>query len=79
MLDRVFDNHVMTPMQKLVWDSIRAEADRDSVGTGQARATLDAIYIWLDARLLARPSAARCVEEARPYRSYFPPGAPDRD
>lgn len=31
------------------------------------------------ARLLARPSMARCVEEARPFRSYFPLGAPDRD
>ena len=31
------------------------------------------------ARLLARPSVARCVEEARPYRAYFPLGAPDRD
>ena len=30
-------------------------------------------------RLLARPSVARAVEEARPYRSYFPLGAPDRD
>lgn len=31
------------------------------------------------ARVLARPSVARCVEEARPYRHYFPLGAPDRD
>lgn len=31
------------------------------------------------ARLLARPSFARAVDEARPYRSYFPLGAPDRD
>lgn len=31
------------------------------------------------ARALARPSVARCVEEARPYRSFFPLGAPDRD
>ena len=31
------------------------------------------------ARLLARPSVVRCVEDARPYRSYFPLGAPDRD
>lgn len=31
------------------------------------------------ARLLERPSFARAVEEARPYRSYFPLGAPDRD
>lgn len=31
------------------------------------------------ARLLARPSVARAVDEARPYRHFFPPGAPDRD
>ncbi|MGN6689956.1 MAG: glutathione S-transferase family protein, partial [Sphingopyxis sp.] len=31
------------------------------------------------ARLLAHPTVARCVEEARPYRAYFPLGAPDRD
>jgi len=31
------------------------------------------------ARLLARPSFARAVDEARPYRPIFPPGAPDRD
>ena len=31
------------------------------------------------ARLLARPTVARCVEEARPFRAYFPLGAPDRD
>jgi glutathione S-transferase len=31
------------------------------------------------ARLLARPSFARAVEEARPYRTLFPLGAPDRD
>ena len=30
-------------------------------------------------RLLARPSVARAVDEARPYRAYFPLGAPDRD
>lgn len=30
-------------------------------------------------RLLARPSFRRAVEEARPYRAYFPLGAPDRD
>ena len=30
-------------------------------------------------RLLARPSFARAVDEARPYRPLFPPGAPDRD
>lgn len=31
------------------------------------------------ARLLKRPSFARCVEGGRPYRPLFPLGAPDRD
>lgn len=31
------------------------------------------------ARLLSRPSVARVVDEARPYRPFFPLGAPDRD
>ncbi|GJJ01881.1 glutathione S-transferase [Duganella rhizosphaerae] len=31
------------------------------------------------ARLLARPSFARAVDEARWFRPYFPLGAPDRD
>ena len=31
------------------------------------------------ARLLAHPQVARVVDEARPYRPYFPLGAPDRD
>ena len=30
-------------------------------------------------RALARPSVARVVDEARPYRTLFPQGAPDRD
>ncbi len=31
------------------------------------------------ARLLRHPIVARVVDEARPYRPYFPLGAPDRD
>jgi glutathione S-transferase len=31
------------------------------------------------ARLLVHPAVARAIDEARPYRSYFPLGAPDRD
>lgn len=42
---------------------------------GAARPRLSAYR----ARLLARPSVARCVDDARPFRDYFPPGAPDRD
>ncbi|MDD0843528.1 glutathione S-transferase family protein [Pseudomonas sp. Gutcm_11s] len=30
-------------------------------------------------RLLQRPSFTRAVDEARPYRAFFPLGAPDRD
>jgi len=124
MLDRVFDNYVMTPMQKIVLDRLRPEPDRDAYGVTEARGILDRIYAWLDARLagrawaageiftladcaaapslfyadwahgipencanlrayrsrlLSRPSVARAVDEARPYRKNFPLGAPDRD
>jgi glutathione S-transferase len=124
MLDRVFDNHVMTPATAIVADAIRPEEARDPYGVAKARGALDTIYAWLDqalagrawaasdvftladaaaapslfyadwvhpigeeravvkayrARLLARPSFARCIDDARPYRGLFPLGAPDRD
>ncbi len=123
-MDRFFDNYVMTPMMRIVFDRIRPEADRDPQGVAESRALLDTAYQWLDARLggrdwacegdfsmadcsaapslfyadwvheidvafantrayrarlLARPSVARAVEAARPYRHLFPLGAPDRD
>ncbi len=123
-LDRIFDNYIMTPMQKIVADKLRPEADRDAYGVAEARRTLDTAYAWLDGalagrtwaageaftiadcagapslfytdwahpipaahrhlkayrqRVLARPSVVRAVDEARPYRHYFPRGAPDRD
>lgn len=31
------------------------------------------------ARVLKHPSVARVVDQARPYRTFFPLGAPDRD
>ncbi len=42
---------------------------------GEARPKLNAYR----ARLLAHPQVVRAVEEARPFRAYFPLGAPDRD
>jgi glutathione S-transferase len=123
-MDRFFDNYVMTPMQKLVSDHMRAAGEHDAKGVAEARIMLDVAYGWLDkqvahqawaagdnftmgdcaaapalfyadwvhpigdrfpgarayrARLLARASIARTVDEARPYRKLFPPGAPDRD
>ena len=38
----------------------------------------DALRQWR-AHLLALPPVKRCVDEARPYRAFFPLGAPDRD
>ncbi|MBL0946694.1 glutathione S-transferase family protein [Brevundimonas sp.] len=124
MLDRVFDNYVMTPQGKFTFNALRPAEDRDPYGVEEARRMLETSYAWLDARmaartwavgdsfsladcaaapslfyadwthpipdslrhlkayrarLLARPSFARALEEARPYRHYFPLGAPDRD
>ncbi|HTH61982.1 MAG TPA: glutathione S-transferase family protein [Paraburkholderia sp.] len=123
-MDRFFDNYISTPQQRVVYDSLRAENERDPRGVADARAMLDTSYAWLDKwmaerewasgdtfsladcaaapslfyadwthpidpafahvrayrqRLLARPSFARAVDEARPYRPLFPLGAPDRD
>ena len=124
MLDRIFDNYVSTPLQKIVFDRIRPADRRDPAGVEEAHALLDTTYRWLDGhladrewaaagtfgladcaaapalfyadwvhpidpalshlrayreRLLRRPSFARAVDEARPYRGLFPGGAPDRD
>jgi len=45
----------------------------DEIGEGRPR--LQAYR----ARLLAHPAVQKSVESARPYRAYFPLGAPDRD
>jgi len=37
MMDRFFDNYIMTPMQKIVADSIRAAEHRDRQGVAEAR------------------------------------------
>jgi glutathione S-transferase len=124
MLDRFFDNYVMTPMQKIVGDRLRPDAAHDPHGVEGAKSLLQEAYKWLDntlekrnwaagdeftmadcaaapalfyadwvaeipagfprlrsyrQRVLARPSVARAIDEARPYRSFFPGGAPDRD
>jgi glutathione S-transferase len=123
-MDRFFDNYVMMPMQKIVFDRLRSPDQRDPAGVADARAMLDTAYGWLDRRigestyatgdtftladcaaapslfyadwvhpiapqlanvrayrqrLLERPSFARAVDEARPYRANFPLGAPERD
>jgi glutathione S-transferase len=49
--DRVFDGHVMTPMQKIVGDNLRPQGRGDLEGVAEARATLDRAYALLDAHL----------------------------
>lgn len=123
-MDRFFDNYVMTPQQKVVFDALRPAESRDPWDVDEARRLLATAYRWLDEklrgrewaagasfsladcaaapalfyadwthpidaafshlhayrrRLLQRSSFARAVDEARPYRPYFPLGAPDRD
>jgi glutathione S-transferase len=123
-MDRFFDNYVSSPLQRIVFDSLRPASQRDPYGVDEARTMLQTAYRWLDEcmagrvwaagdafsladcaaapalfyadwthridaafdnvhayrrRLLARPSFARAVDEARPYRSLFPLGAPERD
>jgi len=48
----------------------------DASAMAEARRLLDLAYGWLEQRLEGRTWA---VDEARPFRQYFPPGAPDRD
>jgi hypothetical protein len=67
--DRVVDGHVMTPMQKIVGDSLRPEGGSDPEGVDQARATLDRAYALLDDALLLQahePPVARPGHRRRP-------------
>ena len=115
--DRVFDQYVMTPMQKIVADRLRAEGEKDPRGVANAREMLAMAYGLIDGhmagrswaageafsladcaaapalfyagivapwgeeqgalgayfeRLVARPSVARTLAEARPFFEYFP-------
>ena len=58
LLDRFFDNYVMTPMQKIVVDHLRPEKDRDPYGVAEARTMLDRAYGWLDNHLVGGEWAA---------------------
>lgn len=54
MLDRVFDNYVMTPQGRVVFDALREPANRDPYGVEGARRMLDTSYAWLDERMQGR-------------------------
>jgi glutathione S-transferase len=47
----VSDAYVMTPMQKIVGDSLRREDRRDAEGVAQARSTLENAYELLEEHL----------------------------
>jgi glutathione S-transferase len=115
MLDRVFDNYVMTPMQAIVAEHLHPEAARDHSRIATAREHLGKSYRWLEewlewyrilpeitliecaaapalyyadwvhpigeafprlrawlAQLKALPPVRRCIEDARPWRAFFP-------
>jgi glutathione S-transferase len=58
MMDRFFDQYVSTPMQKIVFDRICPEAERDARGVADARALLETAYRWLDDTMKDRTWAA---------------------
>lgn len=58
LLDRVFDNYVHLPMQKVVADHMRPASAKDPAGTGEARETIRTAYGLLEDRLGNREWAA---------------------
>ena len=56
--DRVFDLHVMTPMQRFIAQQLRPEAARDAATQAGAVNDLGMAYDLIDSRLGARPWAA---------------------
>jgi glutathione S-transferase len=58
LMDRLFDNYVMTPMQTIVADRLRPQAQRDAMGVEQARALLGKAYAMLETRMAGRRWAA---------------------
>lgn len=58
MMDRLFDNYVMAPMQAIVADRLRPAESRDPHGVEQACALLTKAYAMLDERIGKGPWAA---------------------
>lgn len=58
LLDRLFDNYVQEPMQKIVGDRIRPADARDPHGVAHARAQLAMAYDLLEGQLAGRAWAA---------------------
>lgn len=50
-MDRFFDNYVMTPQGRLVFEVIRPEGAKDPFGVAEARAMLEKAYSYLESEL----------------------------
>ena len=57
-MDRVFDNHIQSNQQRIIYNALRPEADRDPIAEAEARAKLETAYTWLDAVMADRTWAA---------------------
>ena len=121
LYDRLLDNYLHTPLQKIVSDRLRPADARDPHGVAEARATLATTYKLLESRIaedgwiagpnfsladcaaapplfylarvaplaghprlmrylkrvMERPSFRRCLDQARPFRHFFPADAAD--
>jgi glutathione S-transferase len=87
LIDRVFDNYVMTPMSQIVFNRFCPPEARNAFSVEQARALLGKAYAWLEDRLAGRTWAAGdsfgladCAagpalhygEKVHPFRADFP-------
>ena len=75
--DRVIDGQVMTPMQKIVADSLRPEDARDPYGVEEARGTLERAYALLEQQSATSGSPGRrsASPTARPPRRCSTPAS----
>lgn len=55
--DRFYDLYVHHPMQRIVADRLRPEADRDPYGVAEARAQLQVAYGMIESRMASRDCA----------------------
>lgn len=58
LMDAVFDDYVMTPVQRMVANALRPPERRDPFIVEEAKAALEKSYAWLDNRMLGREWAA---------------------
>jgi len=122
LFDRLIDNYLQAPLQKIVGDRLRPEGKSDAFGVEEARATIATTCAMIERRLgfgafitgsdfnladcaiapplfyvaklmplepypalndylqriMKRPSFRRCLDDALPYRRFFPSAVGDQ-